>query len=63
MTSYPQFERTYNAVDRISARRLTAKLRRCGYQVRRRQQWVYVLAETLDATVSAIARYYGAIAY
>ena len=55
--------RTYNAICRMTARKMVRKLRWRGYQVRCDRQWVYILCPSLDETVSAIARYYGAIAY
>lgn len=56
-------ERTYNAICRMTAIKMTRKLRRLGYQVRRDWQWVYVLCPSLDMRVSRIAQFYGAIAY
>ena len=56
-------ERTYNAVEISTAKKMAATLRRQGYKVRRRLQWVYVQANGLDMLVSQIARRYRAIAY
>ncbi len=55
--------RLYNAVSPTTARKLARALRRRGYQVKRRQQWVNVLAGSLDMLPGQIARHYAAIAY
>jgi len=56
-------ERTYNAITKTTAKKMAQTLRRAGYQVRRKQQWIYVEAKSLDMEVGRIARRYGAIAY
>jgi len=42
---------------------MAAALRRRGYRVRRKAQWIYVKAKSLDMEVTRIAAYYEAIAY
>jgi hypothetical protein len=63
ISNTPKFERLYNAVSPVTARKLARALKRRGYQVKRRQQWVAVSAGSLDVTPGQIARRYGAIAY
>jgi hypothetical protein len=62
-SNVPKFERLYNAVSPITARKLARALRRRGYQVKRRRQWVAVSAGSLDTLPGQIARHYAAIAY
>lgn len=56
-------ERTYNAICPTTARRLATDLRERGYEVKRDEQWVYVMAESLDMQVQRIASLFQAIAY
>lgn len=59
----PRYERIYNAVGEIAARKLAQSYRRKGYEVVRDGQWVRVWAATLDMRCGEIARVHGAIAY